>query len=124
MYKLSYPTSQRPFMSPSGATTETLPSAQTATENALAPLYELILFNDDQHSYQYVIEMLGSLFGMSPQDAYNVAYDVDFIGQAVVKTCPLEEAMVGREQIHNYGPDHRLEHSNGSMRAAVQEVGE
>ncbi|MCC7391210.1 ATP-dependent Clp protease adaptor ClpS [Candidatus Sumerlaeota bacterium] len=111
-------------MSPSGATTETLPSEQTATLVENARLYELILFNDDDHSYQYVIEMLGNLFGLSPQDAFSITYDVDFIGQAVVKTCPLEEAMIGRDQIHNYGPDHRLENSSGSMRAAVQEVGE
>ncbi|MCC6546148.1 ATP-dependent Clp protease adaptor ClpS [Candidatus Sumerlaeota bacterium] len=111
-------------MLPSGATTETLPSEQLATQTQEAPLYELILFNDDDHSYMYVIEMLGNLFGIGPQDAQNIAYDVDYIGQAVVKTCPLEEAMIGREQIHGYGPDHRLEHSGGSMKAAVQEAGQ
>lgn len=109
---------------PTSGTTETLPYERTATETQDAPLYDLILFNDDEHSYAYVIEMLGNLFGLSPNAAHNIAYDADYIGQALVKTCPLEEAMIGREQIHNYGPDPRVEHSSGSMRAVVQAAGE
>ncbi len=105
-------------------TPETLPLERDPGGTDDTPLYELILFNDDDHSYQYVIEMLGNLFAIGPQDAFRIAYDVDFIGQAIVKTCPLEEAIVGKDLIHNYGPDHRIEQSSGSMRATVQPVGE
>ncbi len=84
-------------------------------------LYQIILFDDDEHSYQYVIEMLTNLFELSQQDAFEIAYEVDNCGQAVVKTCPLGEAIEGRDMILNYGPDPRLKISNSSMRAIVQE---
>lgn len=103
-----------------GTQTETFERTDAETEHA--PLFQLILFNDDEHSYPYVMEMLGNLFAIGPQEAFQIAYEVDFIGQAVVKVCPLEEALIGRDQIMCYGPDHRVEHSNGSMVATVQEV--
>ncbi|CAN5280378.1 hypothetical protein BH09SUM1_BH09SUM1_30340 [soil metagenome] len=107
------------------AATEVMPcpEAETDTENELAPRFQIILFDDDDHTYPYVIEMMEELFDLSDQDAYQVAYDVDFLGQAVVKTCSYEQACSGRDRILTYGADHRLEHSNSSMKATIQEVG-
>jgi ATP-dependent Clp protease adaptor protein ClpS len=104
--------------------TELLPKSKRAEETELAGKHQLILMNDDDHSYAYVIEMVMTLFGHSYEDAYQVAYDVDYLGEAVVKICPLEEAMVGREQIVNYGADPRIPASAGSMYAIVRKAGE
>ena len=42
----------------------TLPTTTTEkqTEDALTPLYHLVLLDDDEHSYEYVIDMLQKLF--------------------------------------------------------------
>jgi ATP-dependent Clp protease adaptor protein ClpS len=102
--------------------TELVPKPKQEAQTEKARLFQIILLDDDEHSYAYVIEMMRTLFGFSYEDALRVAYDVDYLGQATVKVCPLEEAMVGREQIINYGPDERLPRSNSSMVAIVQEA--
>jgi ATP-dependent Clp protease adaptor protein ClpS len=102
--------------------TETVPETKQQKATAHAKKYQLILLDDEEHSYAYVIEMVMTLFGLSYEEGYRVAYDTDFLGQATIKVCSLEEAMVGREQIQNYGPDHRLKNSRSSMKAIVQEA--
>ncbi|MBI1292330.1 ATP-dependent Clp protease adaptor ClpS [bacterium] len=100
--------------------TKLVPEVQKQTEVDKAKLFQIILLDDDEHSYAYVIEMMMTLFSFNYEDALRIAYDVDYLGQATVKICPLEEAMVGREQINCYGPDHRLAHSSTSMISIVQ----
>ena len=95
------------------------PGATTSTQTRLEPLYHVLLFDDDEHSYDYVIEMMAALFGMSTEDGFRVAYDVDNLGEALIKTCPLDEAVAGRDAIHAFGPDLTMSNSHGSMKAAV-----
>ena len=106
--------------------TATFPEIETAeqlqTEKKLAPRYHLILFDDDDHTYAYVVEMMMNLFALTPDQAFDIAYTVDHIGQAVVKTCGLEEAAQGKEAILNYGADSRRANSRGSMSAIVQKA--
>lgn len=84
------------------------------------PRYHVILLNDDDHTYDYVIEMLGKLFGHPAQRAYALAREVDTRGRAIVETTVLERAEFKRDQIHAYGPDWRLEASAGSMSAVLE----
>ncbi len=104
-------------MPPALATPETEVQRQAATLQE--PLYNLVLFDDDEHSYAYVIEMMVNLFGMTQQEGFDIAYLVDHNGEAIVKTCGFEEALIGKEKIQGYGPDSRSEGSKGSMRAEV-----
>lgn len=83
-------------------------------------LYHVILLNDDDHTYEYVIEMLMDLFGFSEQKAYEHTVEVDSKGHTRLLTCPMEEAEGKRDQIHAYGADWRLERSMGSMAALVE----
>jgi ATP-dependent Clp protease adaptor protein ClpS len=92
---------------------------QDATEK-LQPLYHVILLDDDDHSYDYVIEMLVKLFGMTESKAYNHAVEVDTIGTTILLTCELEKAELKRDQIHAYGPDPRMPQSLGSMAAIIE----
>lgn len=113
-------------MSSRRCSTETLPEeateAEAKTEQSLEPLYQIILFDDDDHSYPYVTEMLCNIFGMDLEQAYSITYEVDYCGQAVVKTCPYEEAVAGKDAIIHYGPDPSIEKCKGSMYAIVQEA--
>lgn len=99
-----------------------LPKEQRAPRTEREPLYRLVLFDDDYHSYQYVIEMMVNLFGMSQTQGFDIAYEVDHNGEATVKVCGLEEALLGREKIINYGADPAIEGSVGSMTAVVLEL--
>ncbi len=84
------------------------------------PLYHVVLLDDDQHTYDYVIEMLGRLFGHSPERGYQLACEVDGTGRAIVDTTSLERAEFKRDQIRAYGPDWRLKSSRGSMAAVIE----
>ncbi|MFT4605221.1 MAG: ATP-dependent Clp protease adaptor protein ClpS [Rhodothermales bacterium] len=86
------------------------------------PPYHVILFDDDVHTYEYVIEMLIDTFGHSMERAFTMARKVDAAGWVVVDTTTRERAELKRDQIHAYGADWRIEHCKGSMSATVEEA--
>jgi ATP-dependent Clp protease adaptor protein ClpS len=96
------------------------PETQKKTEDQLAPLYNVVLLDDDEHTYEYVVEMLQKLFAFAEGDAWNHAVEVDATGRTVVLTCELPQAEFGRDQIHAYGADWRMPKSQGSMSATVE----
>jgi len=97
-----------------------LPETEDETSDQLQPLYHVILLNDDDHTYDYVIEMLEKIFGFSESKALSHAVEVDTRGTTILLTCELEKAEHKRDLIHSYGPDWRLPRSLGSMAAIVE----
>lgn len=93
---------------------------QEETETRLAPRYHVILLDDNDHSYEYVIEMLQKLFRKSVQEAFDHAVEVDSTGRTIVMTTSLEQAEFKRDQIHGYGADPRIPRSAGSMGADIE----
>jgi len=98
------------------------PDVETAREEQLVPLYNVVLLDDDDHTYDYVIEMLQRLFIFSLDQAWRHTEEVDRTGRTVLMVCELGEAEFARDQIHAYGPDWRLARSKGSMSAVVEPV--
>ena len=99
-------------------------SPETGTRDAerLEPLFHVILLDDDDHTYDYVVEMLGALFFLPLETAYQHAVEVDTKGRTIVITCELPHAEFARDQIHGYGADPRMPRSKGSMKAVIQPV--
>src|SRR5438045_2193375 len=97
-----------------------LPDAEDETSDQLQPLYHVILLNDEDHTYDYVIEMLQKIFGFSESTALSHAVEVDTKGTTILLTCELESAERKRDLIHSYGPDWRLPRYLGSMAAVVE----
>src|SRR5689334_19579464 len=81
------------------------------------PPYHVILLNDDDHSYEYVIEMLMVLFAHPSEMGMQLAKEVDRQGRVVVLTTHKEKAELKRDQIHSYGADPRVACCAGSMTA-------
>ena len=84
------------------------------------PRYSVILWNDDDHTYAYVIVMLMELFGHSKEKGYQMAEEVDSTGRVIVMTTTREHAELKRDQIHAYGKDATIDHCKGSMWATVE----
>ena len=97
-----------------------LPEVDSSTEERLEVLYHVILLNDEDHTYDYVIEMLQKLFGFGESRALRHAVEVDTRGTTILITCDLEKAELKRDQIHSFGPDPRMPRSMGSMAAVVE----
>lgn len=84
------------------------------------PRYNVILWDDNDHSYEYVIEMMMSLFGHELERGYQIAHEVDTSGRAICLTTTLEHAELKRDQIHAYGKDRLIPRCSGSMSASIE----
>lgn len=87
-----------------------------------APMWNVILLDDDEHTYEYVIEMLVKIFRHTPETAFGMACEVDAQKRVIVFTGVLEQAEHKRDLIHGYGADPRLPKSTGSMRATLEQA--
>jgi ATP-dependent Clp protease adaptor protein ClpS len=95
------------------------PSLQNETEQEHGSLFNVVLLDDDEHTYDYVVEMLQKLFFVPLEVAFQHAVEVDTTGRTVVITCERAQADFARDQIHGYGADPRMPKSKGSMSAVV-----
>jgi ATP-dependent Clp protease adaptor protein ClpS len=103
--------------------TTAAPESGAANQDQLTPLFNVVLLDDDEHTYDYVIEMLVKIFCHSREAAFRHAVEVDTDGRTVVVTCEREQAEFGRDQIHAYGADPRMPVSKGSMSAVIEPAG-
>jgi ATP-dependent Clp protease adaptor protein ClpS len=102
------------------ATTTDPRTARPEQQTRHQPPYHVVLLNDEDHTYGYVIEMLAKLFGCSIERGYQLACEVDATGRVIVDTTTMERAELKRDQIHAYGADWRLERCLGSMSAVIE----
>lgn len=104
------------------------PGRRTATGSASSPAkrrdrrYNVVLLDDDDHTYDYVIGMLRKAFGFETEKAYELACEVDTAGRVILLTTTLEHAELKRDQIRTFGRDWRLPRCQGSMSAIIEPV--
>jgi ATP-dependent Clp protease adaptor protein ClpS len=84
------------------------------------PPYHVILLNDDDHSFEYVIGMLQQLFGHPVEKGYQMALEVHTKGRVIVDTTSKERAELKRDQIHAFGADPWIARCQGSMSATIE----
>lgn len=84
------------------------------------PRYHVVLWDDDDHSYEYVMLMMQELFGHELEKGFEIAKKVDSDGRSIVLTTTLEHAELKRDQIHCYGRDVLIERCQGSMSASIE----
>ena len=84
------------------------------------PRYHVILWDDDDHSYEYVILMMRQLFGHTFEQGFKIAKVVDSSGRAVCLTTTKEHAELKRDQIHAFGRDMLIDRCQGSMAATIE----
>ena len=101
-----------------GQTTRRAPARKSRPRKQ--PPYHVILLDDDDHTYEYVIGMLGKLFGFVTEEAFQLACQVDHRGRVILDTTTLERAELKRDQIHAFGRDWRIPRCQGSMSAMIE----
>jgi ATP-dependent Clp protease adaptor protein ClpS len=87
---------------------------------ALEPLYHLVLLDDNDHSYEYVVELLGRVFGYARVKAFALACVVDSEGRAIVETAGKARVTEHQQRIHAFGADPRIPRCAGSMSAIIE----
>ena len=88
----------------------------------LIPPWNVVLLNDNDHTYDYVIHMLCKVLGINPQDARKMAEEVDKTGRVIIFTGSRERCELIQEQIHNWGADPLIPWCKGSMSATIEEA--
>ncbi len=104
-----------------GATVAPVKQQQAERQARRQPRFNVLLWDSDAHTFDYVEKMLRELFGHEHQQCQKIAKQVDSDGRAVVLTTTMEHAELKRDQIHAYGKDH-LEGSSGSMWSTIEAV--
>lgn len=85
------------------------------------PNYHVIIWNDEEHTYEYVIELLMTIFGHPFEKAFDITHEVDSAGKGIAWTCHQELAELKRDQVLAYGADWRMPKvSKGSIRATIE----
>ena len=102
--------------------TETIPAVDPTVDTKPAPRYQVVLLDDQDHTYEYVVEMLGAIFGYGREKAFGMACEVDATGRVPVYVGGLEQAEVKRDKIHGYGADPRIPRCQGSMSAVIEKL--
>jgi ATP-dependent Clp protease adaptor protein ClpS len=101
--------------------TTTLPRSHTEQRTKRQPPYNVVLLDDDEHTYDYVIRMLQELFAHPFETAYLMAVEVDTTGRVIVLTTTKEHAELKQDQIHAFGPDPLSSRPcKGSMTAIIE----
>ncbi|MCI0335087.1 MAG: ATP-dependent Clp protease adaptor ClpS [Planctomycetes bacterium] len=116
------PSSDNPEPDDAGWTTTLVPEKKPAPKRKRKgiPRYNVILWDSDDHSYEYVERMLRELFGHTPEECHKMAETVNAEGKVVVLTTTKEHAELKRDQILAYGKDESDQNCKGSMYATIE----
>jgi ATP-dependent Clp protease adaptor protein ClpS len=100
------------------------PKSKNEKKPKRQPRYNVILWDDDDHSYEYVVLMMRQIFGHSFAKGFQIAKKVDSCGRCICLTTTREHAELKRDQIHGFGKDFLIERCQGSMSSTIEAVEE
>lgn len=76
------------------------------TKTRRQPPYAVVVLNDDDHTFDYVIQTFMKVFNYQLEKCMKLAQQIHNEGRAVVWVGSLEVAELKRDQIKSMGPDH------------------
>jgi ATP-dependent Clp protease adaptor protein ClpS len=104
-----------------GITLPAIPKPRQQDRTKRQPPYNVVLLDDDYHTFEYVITMLQQLFGHPREKGFQMAMEVHTTGRVIVLTTTREHAELKRDQIHAFGPDPLSSREClGSMTAVIE----
>lgn len=100
----------------------------TDTEDKLTPRWQVILVNDEEHSYEFVIALIQEVFKKDFEEAFQLTKSVDMSGSAVITVCSKERAELYQQQVHAWGADPSMiltgRASTGPIQCSIEPIGE
>jgi ATP-dependent Clp protease adaptor protein ClpS len=96
------------------------PEATTEHQTRRLPPYNVVILNDEEHTFPYVIDLLIKLFRHPLPKAEELTLRIHTTGRAIVYTTHKELAELKRDQVIAYGPDPRMKISKGPLRCYVE----
>jgi ATP-dependent Clp protease adaptor protein ClpS len=85
------------------------------------PPYAVIVFNDNVHSFKYVVETFMKVFGYPQEKSFTLALQIHNKGKGIVWSGMREVAELKRDQIRSAGPDfYAIEKVESPLSAIVE----
>jgi ATP-dependent Clp protease adaptor protein ClpS len=81
----------------------TKPAVDTDDRNDLAPLWDVLVWNDPVNLMTYVVFVFQRVFGYNRELATKLMLEVHNAGKSLVATEPREKAEFHLSQLHGYG---------------------
>jgi ATP-dependent Clp protease adaptor protein ClpS len=100
--------------------TEERPATDGATKTRRQPPYNVVILNDEEHTFDYVIELLMKLFRHTQPAAAALTWKIHLEGRAIVYTTHREKAELKEAQVLAYGPDPRMQISKGPLGCYIE----
>jgi ATP-dependent Clp protease adaptor protein ClpS len=94
----------------------TKPKTREETSTRRIPPYNLILENDDHHSFEFVMGVLIKALGYTVERSFELTQQAHFQGRAVIWTGPKEVAELKHEQVLTF---HETRESDGKKLGPV-----
>lgn len=94
--------------------------ADASSRTRRQPPYNVIILNDEEHSFEYVIELLTKMFAHPLTMAEKLTWRIHNSGRAIVLTTHKELAELKCEQVLHYGPDPRMSTSKGPLGCYIE----
>ena len=86
--------------------TPTRPKPKTRDQTRLLPPYHVIIMNDDDHSFEFVVHVLTEVFRMKVEQAFTVTREAHERGRAIVWTGSKEVAEHKYEMLQSVHEKH------------------
>ncbi|WP_337174536.1 ATP-dependent Clp protease adaptor ClpS [Paludisphaera sp.] len=90
------------------------------TRTRKLPPYNVIILNDEEHTFEYVIDLLVKLFAHPLRTAEALTWEIHNRGRAVVYTTHKEKAELKRDQVVSQGADPRMRESRGPLGCYIE----
>jgi len=90
------------------------------TQTRRQPPYNVVILNDEEHTFEYVIDLLVKLFRHSLPTAEVLTWRIHSSGRAIVYTTHREKAELKRDQVLEWGPDPRMSISKGPLGCYIE----
>jgi ATP-dependent Clp protease adaptor protein ClpS len=94
----------------------TKPKTREETQTRRVPPYNVIMENDEDHSFEWVVGVLIKALGYTTERAFQLTHEADMQGRAVVWTGPREVAELKLDQILTF---HEIRASDGKKLGPV-----
>jgi ATP-dependent Clp protease adaptor protein ClpS len=84
------------------AVTSPRPKPRDEMRTRRVPPYHVVLANDDDHSFEFVVEVLKKVLGAPLEQALQLTLEAHHGGRAVIWTGPREVAELKAEQVQTF----------------------
>lgn len=85
-----------------GPVENTATKPREETRSRRVPPYHVILFNDDYHSFEFVVTVLRKALGYAEERAFQLTHEAHVSGRAVIWTGPKEVAELKADQVRSF----------------------